>query len=180
VVRTRILIAVGAWLLGAVTATGASLLAVSQLGQGIVDTTGQQLTVSAVNSALAREQGEQATAAPRAERPAGAAQPAADAPHHSAASTPPSQAPSPPPGTLFASPGGTVVADCQPAGAYLLTWSPQQGFEAQNVVRGPAAVVSVLFATQASGVTVQVACRGGVPTVLQSSWSGGGGDGGGE
>ena len=51
----RILAGVGAWLLGAGTATAGSLLAVSLLGQGIADSPGQQLTAAAVNRALARE-----------------------------------------------------------------------------------------------------------------------------
>ena len=82
---------------------------------------------------------------------------------------------SPPPGTLLGSAGGTVLATCQAAGAYLLSWSPQQGFEAQNVVRGPAAIASVQFDTQSYGVTMRVTCRAGVPTVLQSGSGGGGG-----
>ena len=52
-VQMRILAGVGAWLLGAGTATAGSLLAVSLLGQGIADSPGQQLTTAAVKSALA-------------------------------------------------------------------------------------------------------------------------------
>ena len=51
----RILAGVGAWLLGAGTATAGSLLAVSLLGQGIAASPGQQLTAAAVSRALARE-----------------------------------------------------------------------------------------------------------------------------
>ena len=51
----RILAGVGAWLLGAGTATAGSLLAVSLLGQGIAESPGQQLTTAAVKSALAAE-----------------------------------------------------------------------------------------------------------------------------
>jgi hypothetical protein len=185
VVRTRILVAVGAWLLGVVTATGLSLLAVAQLGQGLVDKTSQQqLTVGAVNTALAHEKTE-ASATPSA-RPARTADPAAatrvaHAVHPRAARPPAQQAspppPSPPPGTLLTSGGGTVLATCEAAGAYLLTWSPQQGYEAQNVVRGPATVVSVRFAGPSRALTMRVGCNGNTPTVLSSGWSGGeGGD----
>ena len=45
--HVRILAGVGAWLLGAGTATAGSLLAVSLLGQGIADSPGQQLTAAA-------------------------------------------------------------------------------------------------------------------------------------
>lgn len=182
--RSRILIGVGAWLLGAVTATGGSLLAVSQLGQGLVDSTNQQLTASAINSALASEKAEQSATSPasqpRTQHPAPAARKAhavkpAPEYHHASPTSSPSP-PTSPPGTLLASAGGTVLATCQAAGAYLLSWSPQQGFEAQeDVVRGPAAVVSVRFDSPSQSLTMQVTCHGGLPTVLQSGWSGAGG-----
>jgi hypothetical protein len=52
---------------------------------------------------------------------------------------------------------------CESGGAYLSYWSPQPGFEAGNVVRGPAAVASVVFESSSSGITLQVTCQGGVP-----------------
>ena len=61
----RILAGVGAWLLGAGTATAGSLLAVSLLGQGIAASPGQQLTADAVNRALAREAHDASQAATR-------------------------------------------------------------------------------------------------------------------
>ena len=180
---SRILIAVGAWLLGAVTATAGSLLAVSQLRLGIAGGTSQQLTISAVNSALAAEKSEQPASAPA--RPLRIAPPhtthrapAVHAAHHTAHAVHPAAqgspaAPSSPPGTLLTSKGGSVLATCQAAGAYLLSWSPQQGFEALDVVRGPAGVASVRFAGQADAVIMRVACSGGVPTMSLSGWSGG-------
>jgi hypothetical protein len=186
VVPSRILIGVGAWLLGAVAATCGSLLAVSQLGLGITSSTSQQLTASAVNSALASENREQpASTSARAlhtrlkahARRAAHSRQAAHAIHAEAGHS--ATAPAQPPATLLTSSGGSVLADCQAAGAYLLSWSPQQGFEAQNVARGPAAVASVRFGAQFSAVTVRVTCRAGIPTQTQSSWQGGGGDNGG-
>jgi hypothetical protein len=186
VVRNRILIGVGAWLLGAVTATGGSLLAVSQLGQGLVDKTNQQLSTGTVNSALAREQAEKAVAWPA--HPTRTAHPAhpsrsvhAVHPAVRLHQPSPSVKPSPvsPPGTLLASAGGTVLATCQTAGAYLLSWSPQQGFEALGVVRGPAVVVSVRFESPSRSLTMRVTCHGGLPAVLQSGWGGGRSDDGG-
>ena len=61
----RILAGVGAWLLGAGTATAGCLLAVSLLGQGIAASPGQQLTADAVNQALAREAHDASQAANR-------------------------------------------------------------------------------------------------------------------
>src|SRR5262249_58309998 len=51
--RTRTVIATGAWLLGAAAATAGSLLVVSELGEGITGSPSQQPTVSAINQAQA-------------------------------------------------------------------------------------------------------------------------------
>jgi len=198
-VHVRILAGVGAWLLGAGTATAGSLLAVSLLGQGIADTTGQQLTTAAVNQALAREAreasqasqagraGSQAASAPTptslvtraaTPRPAGA----------SATSTAPSATVSPEPapasgtvpvGTVLTSHGGTVLAECRPAGAYLVSWSPVPGYEATGVVRGPAVTARLVFESDANTVTVTVTCpdgTAGVPVAASHTHSWGGGD----
>src|SRR5882757_2293123 len=52
-VHSRVVLAAGAWLLGVVAATGGSLAAVSLIGQSLAAPPTQQLTVSAVNHALA-------------------------------------------------------------------------------------------------------------------------------
>src|SRR5882757_1274840 len=52
-VHTRVVLAAGAWLLGVAAATGGSLAAVSLIGQSLAAPPTQQLTVSAVNQALA-------------------------------------------------------------------------------------------------------------------------------
>ena len=52
-VHTRVFLAAGAWLLGVAAATGGSLAAVSLIGQSLAAPPTQQLTVSAVNHALA-------------------------------------------------------------------------------------------------------------------------------
>ncbi len=195
--HVRILAGVGAWLLGAGTATAGSLLAVSLLGQGIADSPGQQLTAAAVNRALAREAREAGQAAqagsppasspapssrrtrPAAPRPA-ETQPAgaggtAPAPSQAAAS-PSAQADA---GTVLTSPGGTVLAECRQAGAYLVSWSPVQGYEASSVARGPAAQARVVFESGAETVTMTVTCpdgTAGVPVAASYAhgWGGGG------
>jgi hypothetical protein len=66
--------------------------------------------------------------------------------------------------TLLQSPDGSVMAECQPAGAYLLYWSPDQGFQADDVHRGPAAVARVTFEQLPNNEAVmQVSCKGGKP-----------------
>jgi hypothetical protein len=184
-VRTRVFAGVGAWLLGTVAATGGSLLAVSMLGQGIDASPGQQLTVAMVNRALASETTETPSPLPTptpspSVQLGGVAVPITRAsPAPSRASTPASQQPSP--GTVLSSAGGTVVAVCN-QGAYLQSWSPQQGFEANGVVRGPASTAQVSFVSSQEQVTMLVTCSGGTPsaTVHTTSWGGGGGGGGDE
>jgi hypothetical protein len=57
-----------------------------------------------------------------------------------------------------------VLAVCEPAGAYLISWSPQQGYEVDDVVRGPAATARVVFVTGQHGVSMTVSCAGPVPS----------------
>jgi hypothetical protein len=173
-VSARFLAGVGAWLLGAGAATAGSLLAVSVLGQGLAPAPSQQLTVAAVNRALASEAPE-------------ATQSAAPMPPVSSSATPltprtkkgsprPSAsrpAPAPQPAsTVLTSVGGTVVAGCQPAGAYLVTWSPAQGYQATRVVRGPAATAKVAFVGFRKLVTMVISCSGGAPSTSTaiSNW----------
>lgn len=182
----RILFGVAAWLLGAVTATAGSLLAVSLLGQGITGTAGPLLTPDAVNRALGGESAERsATAGPSAARASVSASlngpPAAprDSPAASQASPavpPASPAPSAtapsdgngsaPAGTVLMSTGGTVVASCLAAGAYLNSWSPSQGYYVGTVSRGPAATAGVTFESGGSAVIMAVSCSAGVPSAV--------------
>ncbi len=181
--RARIPIAVAAWLLGAVTATCGSLLAISLLGDGfgIGGPPSQPLTVAAVNKALAdarREQSPAPSASPsRPSLPSLPSRPARPrASKHSAAARPAPAQPGTTAGTLLGSPAGTVVASCGPAGVYLLSWSPAQGYGVDRVARGPATVASVVFDAGTRAVTMQVVCRGGTP--VSSTSSGGDDDGG--
>jgi hypothetical protein len=193
-VRTRVLVGAGAWLLGAVAATGGSLLAVSVLGQGIAASPGQQLTVAMVNRALASEAAEPPTpllTPSPAPTPSpsvqlgGVAMPITRAtPEPTSAPAPATAPPSPEPspGTVLNSAGGTVVAVCAQAGAYLQSWSPQQGYEANGVVRGPAGTAQVSFSSSQSKVTMLVTCSRRVPsaTTHTTNYGGGGGGGGDE
>ena len=196
-VHVRILAGVGAWLLGAGTATAGSLLAVSLLGQGIADSPGQQLTAAGVNRALAREAHDASEAGARAARPTARTSPVTRPPStgpaptrragHQAAPTPsvrPATTPAPRPsstpadGTLLTSRGGTVLAECRAAGAYLVSWSPVQGYEATDVTRGPATTARVVFESGADSVTVTVSCpdgAGGTPVASSHirPWGGG-------
>jgi hypothetical protein len=172
-----LLAGVGAWLLGAVVATGGSLLAVSLLGRGIIAPAGQQLTVAAVNRALASEAAEAARSSPAATPPAAPSPtpPATPSPRHTRVrpavpATPAAASPAPQPtSTVLTSVGGTVVARCGTAGAYLVSWSPQQGYEAVGVARGPAATAQAKFGNGQRVVVMKVSCTGGVPSATISS-----------
>ena len=198
----RVLAGVGAWLLGVGAATAGSLLAVSLLGQGIAASTSQQLTSAAVNNALAAEASEEqgadsATtgspgpspsvtrshqAQPYQRQPEAGVTPSVRASRSRPASSPGARATASatPSSTVLTSSGGTVVADCRPAGAYLVSWSPTPGYEIGIVVRGPAGIAHVAFSSGANLVTMMVSCSSGVPTVsniVNNPGSGGGGGG---
>jgi hypothetical protein len=180
-VHRRILFGVAAWLLGAATATAGSLLAISLLGQGITRDPGQLLTQDAVTRALASEAAE-ASPSPLTSPGRQLASPSASAkPAATGTSTPhaPDPATAAAPvgaggGTLLTSAAGEVVASCQPAGAYLISWSPLQGYEVAAVTRGPAVTARVIFSPVAtspgtSRVTMAVSCSAGVPSA--TSWA---------
>ena len=180
----RILFGVTAWLLGAATATAGSLLAISLLGQGITGNPGQLLTQDAVTRALASEAADASpppVAAPSRQpaSPSASATPAASGtstPHAPDPATTPATTPAPGAasgaadgGTVLTSAGGEVVASCQPAGAYLISWSPLQGYEVDGVIRGPAVTARVTFnqvtvSPTAREVTMVVSCSAGVPS----------------
>jgi hypothetical protein len=73
--------------------------------------------------------------------------------------------------------GGTVLAECRSAGAYLVSWSPTQGYEAIGVIRGPAATARVIFESGANSVTMVVSCPDGAagPPAASSYVHGAGG-----
>jgi len=73
---------------------------------------------------------------------------------------------------VFTSKGGEVVANCQASGAYLLSWSPLQGYEVGYVVRGPATAARVTFESDNFRVTMVVTCSAGVPSATSSTRSG--------
>jgi len=168
---TRALLAVGAWLLGVVGATAGSLVAVSLIGQSITGPSAQQLTVTAINRELAGA-GQNAGQTPSAASP-GPSVPARPRPHAPSRHRPATPAPPVPPapvstpspaGTLLSSAGGSVLAACQKAGVYLISWSPQPGYEADDVFRGPGGTARVLFMAGIHGVRMAVSCTGSVPS----------------
>lgn len=169
--RTRAFLAIGAWLLGVVGATGGSLVGVSLIGQSIAGVPTQQLTVSAVNRALAAggDPGQSSpTASPSSDRPGRTrSRPAGPSRRHRHSARPSptaSASTAAPAGTLLSSAGGSVLAVCRAGEAYLISWSPQPGYEADDVLRGPSAVARVLFMAGNRGVRMVVSCTGPAPS----------------
>lgn len=193
-VRGRIMIGVGAWLLGAGAATGGSLLAVSLIGQGMAGFASQPMAAAAVASAARTDPDDLTSATPLASdtpsasprlSTATAATPRGRPQASSRPSAAPGQSPSPDQtspsatagsgtsaGTALTSQGGDVVAGCQAAGAYLISWSPQQGYETGDVRRGPAAQARVTFESPANSVVMLVTCQAGVPQATSHITSG--------
>jgi hypothetical protein len=184
------LLGAAAWLAGASAATGGSLLAVSVLGQGMTPGGGDAQSVTTVNRALAKEAAERAAAMPRRTVPPRAAHDGTPSrvarhrapllPERRRAAVPGAGRSVPPPspmaagGTVLTSQGGTLVASCAGARAYLMSWSPQQGFASTGVVRGPATSAQVTFAGGQLTVTMIVSCDAGVPAATSTTVSTGG------
>jgi hypothetical protein len=175
-VRIRIVIGAGTWLLGTAAATGVSLLVVSRLGVGLVTSPGQ-LTVSMANHTPASEASETPTPLPSIRGAIATPITRRSAPPAGPTPTPAQLSLQPTPGTVLTSLGGTVVASCGQGGAYLLSWSPQQGYRANGIARGPATTAQVTFNFGRRSVTMLVSCSNGVPSAtIHVPGSGGGGD----
>jgi hypothetical protein len=178
-VRSRILLGVSAWLLGAVSATAGSLYAVDQLGEGLLAQHSKEISVATVNAQLALENSDRAG---RAATPIATPSPSPSSPrphaHQRTAGAHPSRPPRPvplPSSKLLTSRGGTTAASCDNGLARLVYWSPAQGFEADDVSKGPARVASVTFTDNSGGVMMRVSCSStGVPVAHVSplSWGG--------
>ena len=152
--RTRIVIGAGAWLLGAAAATAGSLLVVSELGEGISAPAGQQSTVAAAEQAQASQPAARPSATPTPRPHSRKARKSGISAAGGTASTG---------GTVLTSSGGTVVAQCAAAGTFLVSWSPQQGYEAVSVIRGPGATAQAKFGNGQRVVTMTVSCGTGTP-----------------
>jgi hypothetical protein len=163
----RLVASVLAWIVGAVAAVGVGILALSLIGDGLTARTVQPLTPDVVAREAAAASAEPSSA------PTGAG----------ARPTPSKTAPPPPAKTstgtekLLSSPGGTAIARCSDGQVYLVSWSPEQGFRADDVDRGPGAQASLKFESSNAKVFLTVRCVGGEPqaTVTQRGDDHGGG-----
>ncbi len=157
---SRFLVGLGAWLLGAVTATTGSMIAVHELAHGLLVSQTQQL--GAGTTAVGLVAGSASPSPSPAAPSATASSNRRPVKRHTVRPSASSDAPTPA-GTLLESGEGSVMADCVAGGAYLLYWSPNQGFWADDVARGPAGTASVTFRGPGAGVIMRVSCPAGVP-----------------
>jgi hypothetical protein len=67
----------------------------------------------------------------------------------------------------LATSGGTVVAECRGADVALVSWTPDQGYRATDVDRGPDDDAEVTFAGSGHDIEVEVRCVDGVPVASQ-------------
>jgi hypothetical protein len=145
----RTFASIAAWTLGAGVAVVVGMLALSLIDDGLA--AGQPVPGLAPAPRVA-----DATAASPAAEPSesGTTAPAGATPATSAAAGSSRQ---------LSSPGGTVTARCTSTGAYLVSWSPAQGYEADDVHRGPARTVSVVFRAGSHRAVLAVRCVDGLP-----------------
>ena len=182
------LIGSGAWVLGVLVATGGSLYVSHQLGQSIFSA-GPVLTSGQVQTRLSGEASEGAPSASRSPFPSSARSSGSSSPSPSAAGSPstsrspspsqgggghsspaPGNSSSPPQGKLFQTQAGSIYADCAAGGAYIQYWTPQNGYDSEQVIQGPARIASVTFRAidggggdygNNSGVQMNVTCPNG-------------------
>ncbi|WP_370369263.1 hypothetical protein [Catenulispora sp. GP43] len=174
--RVRVTAGVGAWIVGATTATGLSLFAVSYLSADPQSPQGATLSQAQVNQALASVTRTQAPGPSPSSGPstAGPAQtaPATPPPSSSSSATgapaaPTRSAPAVQPVQRRLSGGaGTVVAQCQDGLVYLVTWSPSQGYQAEAVQRGPARLATMVFTGNGHRVEFHIGCAAGTPALM--------------
>lgn len=146
--RHPILAAVG-WLAATVAATLVGLGAIQLIGAGITGTPGGVRDQREVERALASP--EAATSTPAV----------SPAPTRTAASPSPTATGAARRG--FGGPGGSAVAECVPAGVYLVSWVPAQGYGVKEVERGPDDHVKVRFVGPGGEHELRLRCVDGVP-----------------
>ncbi len=139
------------WLVAVTIATAIGLAAVSLLTGDLTDRSPTPLSRDAVSAALASS-----TEAPKDPAPTPLTQPTkATTTDHTTTRT-------------ISSPGGTIIARCTAATAYLVAWTPAQGFGVDKYARGPAESVLVQFdgndeEFEDQEITMTVTCPAGEP-----------------
>ncbi|WP_344128178.1 hypothetical protein [Saccharopolyspora halophila] len=138
---TRTALAVLGWLAASGIAVALGLVAVSALGRGILDPGPPITKPSDVAAELSRPAPARTETAPEASP---GAEPLA---RH-----------------VERTPGGTAVTGCDASGrTMLVSWSPAQGFRADDINDGPDDEAEMTFTSADTDVDISVECSGGRP-----------------
>lgn len=150
---TRTILAVLSWVAAAGVAVAVGLVAVSALGRGILDSGPPVTSQREVAAELARPAPPPANAEPGQ---------APDSP-----TSPPNEQGDAQRNHVERTPGGTFVSRCDRSSgeeqAALVSWSPAQGFQTDDVQDGPGDEVEVTFESEDLDVEASVVCRNGQP-----------------
>lgn len=139
--RARTLLTIIGWLAAAAAATTIGVIAIGAAGSGIAGTTTTPLSAGQVRQALASSSEQPATPPPAAS-PAG----------HGVTRT-------------LTTNGGSITVRCAGGQATLLTWSPAQGYQTDDIQRGPAPTARITFETGDTELHASITCPGGTPTL---------------
>ncbi|WP_436760677.1 hypothetical protein [Streptosporangium sp. V21-05] len=162
--RKRFSLVVAGWLITGLLAIGAGVAVIDRLSEPLTDTGLRPLSAAEVDEALAL-----ASSLPNALPPS---VPPSVPPSASPFASPAEGTPAPTvtvtttatptaePGKsrLITTVGGKVIARCENGLVTLRSWSPAQGFQADDVERGPAERARVEFETEEDEVKVEVHC----------------------
>lgn len=151
----RTLLAITGWLFAAAVAALVGTLAVSLLGSGLASGKTHPLSPHAVDEALAHAQ---RSASPRPSAPTSAPLAPSTPATRTSTSARPAQAT-----RVVTTPGGSIIARCQGHSVYLVSWTPRQGFESDDEIRGPARTAYLEFESDHLKVHVTIQCRRGAP-----------------
>ncbi|GAA5053632.1 hypothetical protein HNP84_002825 [Thermocatellispora tengchongensis] len=137
--RRRLALAAAGWAVTAALATGAGVGVINLLGESLSGPAGRPLSAEDVRRELAAAPPASPTAAPTVTTTP------TTTPTPSATATP-TIAPTPPAvSEVIESAGGTVIARCAGGLAELRSWNPAQGYQVDDVERGPAARARIEF-----------------------------------
>jgi len=154
--RKRLPLVVAGWLITGLLAIGAGVAVIDRLSEPLTDTGLRPLSAAEVDEALALASS-LPSAPPSAPSPSGSA-PSESVPSESAGE--PDVTPTATPGEsrLIITRGGRVIARCEGGLVTLRSWSPAQGFQTDDVERGPADRARVEFESEEDEVKVEVGC----------------------
>ncbi|WP_440070142.1 hypothetical protein [Streptosporangium sp. OZ121] len=165
--RKRLSLVVAGWLITGLLAIGVGVAVIDRLSEPLTDTGLRPLSAAEVDEALAL-----ASSLPNALPPSVPPSVPPSAPP--AEGTPDPAGPTPAPtvtvtttatpaaepgkSRLITTVGGKVIARCENGLVTLRSWSPAQGFQADDVERGPAGRARVEFESEEDEVKVELHC----------------------